>query len=66
MLTRGKVRGFYGHHMESVRANPSKAGYSRNIQFLTRTEHFRAHNRNWRTRTYWRYRPGVRYQRKFR
>ena len=66
LLTRGKARGYQGHHIVSVSANNSMAGKWKNIQFLTRKEHFRAHNRYWRTPTFWRYRSGARYQRKFR
>ena len=66
LLTRGKVRGYQGHHIKSVNSYPSKAGNWRNIQFLTRKEHLRAHWGNWRYQSRSRYFPGIRYQRKFR
>ena len=40
LLTNGKVKGYVGHHMKSVKGYPSKAGDPQNIQFLTRAEHF--------------------------
>ena len=43
LLETGKVRGFVGHHMKSVKGFPDLAGDPSNIQFLTRAEHFLAH-----------------------
>ena len=55
LLETGKVRGFVGHHMKSVKGFPDLAGDPSNIQFLTRAEHFLAHAKNWRNITYGRY-----------
>lgn len=55
LLNTGKVKGFVGHHMKSVKGFPSLAGDPNNIQFLTRTEHLLAHGGNWRNITYGRY-----------
>ena len=52
LLAKGKVKGYVGHHMKSVSGYPELAGSADNIQFLTRAEHFRAHNFNWRTVTH--------------
>jgi hypothetical protein len=52
LLTKGKVSGYVGHHMKSVKGYPTLAGDASNIQFLTRAEHFRAHSFNWRTITH--------------
>ena len=57
LLTTGKVKGYVGHHMKSVKGYPNLAGDPRNIQFLTRQEHFAAHGRNWRNITHGRYVP---------
>ena len=51
LLTRGKVKGFEGHHMKSVNKYPHLAGDPDNIQFLTRAEHLKAHNGHWRFAT---------------
>lgn len=55
LLRTGRVRGFVGHHMRSVRGYPSLAGDPDNIQFLTKAKHFLAHGKNWRTITHGRY-----------
>lgn len=55
LLETGKVRGFVGHYMKSVKGFPDLAGDPSNIQFLTRAEHFLAHAKNWRNITYGRY-----------
>lgn len=55
LLETGKVRGFVGHHMKSVKGFPDLAGAPSNIQFLTRTEHFLTHAKNLRNITYGRY-----------
>lgn len=57
LLTKGKVKGYEGHHMKSVSFYPDLAGDPHNIQFLTRKEHFAAHNGNWRNITHGRYLP---------
>ena len=57
LLTNGKVKGYVGHHMKSVKGYPELAGDPSNIQFLTRKEHLQAHNGNWRNITHGRYEP---------
>ena len=55
LLDTGKVKGFVGHHMKSVKGYPSLAGDPNNIQFLTRAEHLLAHGGNWRNITHGRF-----------
>lgn len=50
-------RAFDGQHMKSVFAYPEYADNPDNIQFLTKQEHFEAHDRNWRNQTNWYYDP---------
>ena len=52
LLTTGKVKGYQGHHMKSVKGYPELAGDPTNIQFLTRSEHLRAHRGNFRNITH--------------
>jgi hypothetical protein len=44
LLTTGKVRGYVGHHINSVNDSPLFAGLADNIQFLTFRQHYRIHN----------------------
>lgn len=39
LLEKGRVSGYEGHHMKSVKLYPEYAGDSKNIQFLTEDEH---------------------------
>lgn len=39
LLEKGRVSGYEGHHMKSVKLYPEYAGDSNNIQFLTEDEH---------------------------
>ena len=57
ICTTGKVKGYVGHHMKSVRGYPELAGVPNNIQFLTYSEHLAAHGGNWRNVTHGRYIP---------
>lgn len=57
LLATGKVKGYVGHHMKSVKGYPGLAGDPANIQFLTPQEHLQAHGGNWRNITHWRYEP---------
>ena len=57
LLNTGKVKGYVGHHMKSVKGYPELAGDPLNIQFLTRKEHLLAHGGNWRNITHGRYIP---------
>ena len=47
LINTGKVKGFVGHHMKSVRGYPHLAGDPTNIQFLTRSQHLAAHGGRW-------------------
>lgn len=51
LLTKGKVKGYQGHYINSVKAYPHLAGYTDNIIFLTRSDHLIAHGGNWRNPT---------------
>lgn len=55
LLKTGKVKGYQGHHMKSVKGYPDLAGDPFNIQFLTRQEHLAAHFGNFRNITHGRY-----------
>ena len=57
LLNTGKVKGYVGHHMKSVKGYPELAGDPLNIQFLTHQEHLLAHRGNWRNITHGRYMP---------
>lgn len=62
ILERGKAydkngKAFEGQHMRSAEANPEYQGDPKNIQFLTREEHFDAHGGSWRNPTNWYYDP---------
>lgn len=48
----GKVKGYHGHHMKSVKGYPELAGDPSNIQFLTCQEHLLAHGGNWQNITH--------------
>jgi len=52
LLTKGKVKGFEGHHINNVQNYPDMAGNPNNIEFLTREEHLSAHNGNWKNETH--------------
>ena len=51
LLKTGKVKGFEGHHINSVNGHPSLAGNLKNIRFVTRKQHLALHNGNWRNVT---------------
>ncbi len=62
ILDRGKAYGddgkaFEGHHMKSAEKYPEYQGDLENIQFLSRTEHFAAHEWNFQTPTNGYYNP---------
>ena len=46
LLQTGKVKGFVGHHINSVKGSPSLAGDPSNIRFVTRAEHLALHGGN--------------------
>lgn len=52
LLSTGKVEGYFGHHMQSVKTNPENAGNMDNIQFLNHEEHIQgAHQGNTKNST---------------
>ena len=51
LLKTGKVKGFEGHHINSVKGGEALAGNPDNIRFVTRAEHFALHSYNWKTAT---------------
>ena len=50
-------KAFHGQHMKSVAQYPNYQGDPRNIQFLTKDEHFEAHKGSWQNPTNWYYDP---------
>lgn len=52
-----KGKAFEGQHMKSAEMYPEYQGEPGNIQFLTRAEHFEAHDGNWQNPTNWYYNP---------
>jgi hypothetical protein len=52
-----KGKAFEGQHMKSAEMYPEYQGEPGNIQFLTRAEHFEAHDCNWQNPTNWYYNP---------
>ncbi|MEE0913162.1 MAG: hypothetical protein U0L76_01070 [Ruminococcus sp.] len=60
LLERGSVSGYEGHHMKSVRDYPQFAGDSKNIQFLTESEHlYGAHQGKFHNKTNGYYNPST-------
>lgn len=52
LLGTGRVEGYHGHHMQSVKTHPENAGNKDNIQFLSYDEHINgAHKGNTRNST---------------
>ena len=56
ILERGRAydesgKTFEGHHMKNVKKYPDYQDDPENIQFLTRPEHYNAHNRHWKNNT---------------
>ena len=52
-----KGKAFEGQHMKRAEMYPEYQGEPGNIQFLTRAEHFEAHDGNWQNPTNWYYNP---------
>jgi len=49
LLTKGKVKGYHGHHIKSVKGNEHLAGNPDNIRFVTPKEHLQIYHRgNWK------------------
>jgi len=57
IVSTGRCKGYYGHHKLSVKNNPEQAGNPDNIQFVTRKEHIKAHDNNFRNDPKGRYNP---------
>ena len=62
IVERGKAydengRAYEGQHMKSAEKYPEYQSDPDNIQFLTRSEHFEAHDGNWQNPTNWHYDP---------
>ena len=51
LLLTGKVKGYEGHHINSVKDFPHLAGNPDNVTFMTRKEHLLEHFGNWRNKT---------------
>lgn len=51
LLRTGRVRGFQGHHIKSVKAYPELAADPNNIYFCTPKDHLWQHYGNWRNAT---------------
>jgi len=52
LLQRGKVKNYFGHHINSVSANPGLAGEPDNIMFLNWHDHFTTHGHDWAKPTF--------------
>lgn len=53
LLETGKVKGYQGHHVNSVKDNAEMAGNPDNIKFVKgRTDHLAEHGGNFRNPTY--------------
>jgi hypothetical protein len=48
LLTKGKVKGYQGHHINNVKHHPQHAGNPNNIKFVTPKEHLKAHKENFK------------------
>ena len=57
LMQEGRVKGYEGHHMKSVSTFPQHAGEPKNIQMLSESEHFAAHQGNYHTPTNGYYNP---------
>jgi len=51
LMKSGKVRGYVGHHINSVQAHPGLADNPENIEFLTNREHLNVHGGNFHNAT---------------
>lgn len=51
LLTTGKVEGYEGHHINSVKNNPDLADNPNNIKFVTPEEHLAEHNGSFHNQT---------------
>lgn len=51
----GKCSGYFGHHKYTVKSHPEEAGNINNIQFLTKDEHLRAHDGDYKNDPHGRY-----------
>ncbi|MCW3122349.1 MAG: repeat protein, partial [Flavipsychrobacter sp.] len=51
LITTGKVKGYEGHHINSVNGHPEMAGNPNNIKFVTRQENLDLHGGNFQNPT---------------
>jgi len=51
LLETGKVKGYEGHHINSVNGHPEQARDPNNVTLVERNQHFELHDRNWRNQT---------------
>jgi RHS repeat-associated protein len=51
LLNTGRVRGYQGHHINSVKSHPELAGNPNNVEFVTRPQNLQRHGGNWRNPT---------------
>lgn len=51
LLATGRLKGYVGHHINSVKKNPHLAGNQKNIEFLQKGEHIKRHSGNYRNAT---------------
>jgi hypothetical protein len=51
LLSFGRVAGYLGHHINSVKAFPGLAGNPNNIRFVPKKLHLKIHRGNWRNST---------------
>jgi RHS repeat-associated protein len=51
LLSTGRVRGYQGHHINSVKGHSELAGNPDNVRFVTRQENLRLHDGDWRNPT---------------
>ncbi|NQU10126.1 hypothetical protein HQ590_05005 [bacterium] len=47
----GRVKGYIGHHINSVKGSPNMAANPTNVRFVRPAEHLFLHNGNWRNVT---------------
>jgi RHS repeat-associated protein len=51
LIETGKVTGYVGHHINSVKKHPELADNQRNVEFKKPGEHLDAHDKNWGNQT---------------
>ena len=51
LLSTGKVKGYIGHHINSIKGYPNLAGNPANIEFVERASHIKKHGGNFQNVT---------------